>query len=85
MNMNKFYSGSISVSEGVNQSVLLFNLPEDSITSANVCFKRGKSENEPKETTRPRVKSKEICIWLSGNTNCGSQLRFGPVYVFVKR
>lgn len=55
MNMNTFYSGSTSVSGGVNQSVFLFNLAEDSITRANVCFMRGNSENEPKETTRPHV------------------------------
>lgn len=37
--MNEFYSGSMSVSGGVNQSFLLFNLAEDSSTKANVCFK----------------------------------------------
>lgn len=49
--MNQFYLASISVSGGVNQSFFfLFNLAEDSITRANVCFMR-----LPKGATRPHV------------------------------
>lgn len=49
--MNQFYSGSISVSGGVNQSLLLFDLAENSIMMASVCVFKWL----PKGATRPHV------------------------------